>query len=56
MELELQETKYRAKKKEVDRLSKLLEDVIEFSNSEVKLTQEQVLRRVKLFEGQITGN
>ena len=54
MELELQETKYKSKKKEVDRLSKLLEEVIEFSNSETRMNNQEILNRVKIYEDQIT--
>lgn len=54
MELELQETKYKSKKKEVDRLSQLLEQVIEFSNSGGNMTKEEILKQVKIYEDQIT--
>jgi hypothetical protein len=54
MELEFQETKYKSKKKEVDRLSKLLEEVIEFSNSGGGVSKEQILKQVQIYEEQIT--
>lgn len=53
MELELQETKYKNKKKQVDRLSKILEEVIQLSNSNDKMNKEEITKMVKYYESQI---
>ena len=53
MELDLQETKYKSKKTQVDRLSKILEEVIQLSNSNDKMTKDEVSKMVKYFESQI---
>lgn len=53
MELELQESKYKTKKKEVDKLSKVLEDVIQLSNANSQMGEEEILKLVKYYEEQI---
>jgi hypothetical protein len=53
MELEMQENKYKNKKKDVDRLSKILEEVIQLSNSTTPMGEKEILKLVKHYEEQI---
>lgn len=54
MELQMQETKYKTKKHEVDRLSKILEEVVQLSKSESKMSPEEALKLVNHYKDQIS--
>ena len=56
MELELQREKYQNKKGQVDQLSKILEEVIQWSNSKNKMSDSQVINLVKHYETQLDGS
>lgn len=53
MELQLQETKYKTKKREVDRLTKILEEVVQLSKSESKMSPEEALKLVNQYKDRI---
>lgn len=56
LELEMQENKYKTKKKDVDRLSKILEEVIQLSNSTSPIGDNEIMGLVKHYEAQIKDN
>lgn len=54
MELQLQESKYKDKKSEVDRLSKILEEVVQLSKSDTPMTSEEALKLVNHYKDKIS--
>jgi len=52
----MQENKYKTKKKDVDRLSKILEEVIQLSNSTSPIGDNEIMELVKHYEAQIKDN
>jgi hypothetical protein len=53
MELEAQENMYKNKKKDVDKLSKILEEVIQLSNSNTTMNEKDLKRLIKHYESEI---
>jgi len=53
MELEAQENMYKTKKKDVDKLSKILEEVIQLSNSNTTMNDKDLKKLIKHYESEI---
>lgn len=53
--MELEREKYVTKKLEVEKLAKIIEELVELSNETTKMSQEQVIDLIEYYENQINS-
>ena len=51
----MEREKYETKQREVEKLSKIMEELVQLSNNSSKMTQEEVVDLIEYYENQINS-